>query len=228
MSRYYYNLIASMVKAEPSNPLWNDLLAYYTADNTPNDALGTYNGTLVNGATYRTGIINQGFDLDGVNDYVDLGNDNFKLTGDWSISFWVYFDTFSGAWVLNFGNYGVGKGILYYVTSSRLIVIIQNAGNSFVGNGVGNPTLSTGQWYHSVLTHKESTRYDLYLNGVSVDSISTGRNPDYPSPCPCVIGCGGALSNFTNGAIDEIGIWNRELTASEVTELYNSGAGLQY
>ena len=55
-----------------SNPLWNGLQAYYTADNTPNDALGTYNGVLTNGATYGTGIINQGFSLDGVNDYVSV------------------------------------------------------------------------------------------------------------------------------------------------------------
>jgi hypothetical protein len=40
---------------DPSNPLWDGLLAYYTADNTPNDALGNYDGTLVNGATYGTG-----------------------------------------------------------------------------------------------------------------------------------------------------------------------------
>ena len=57
-----------------ASTLWNDLLAYYTADNTPNDALGNYNGTLVNGATYGTGIINQGVSLDGINDYVDMGN----------------------------------------------------------------------------------------------------------------------------------------------------------
>ena len=50
-----------------SNPLWNGLQAYYTADNTPNDALGNYNGTLTNDATYDTGIINQGFSLNGVN-----------------------------------------------------------------------------------------------------------------------------------------------------------------
>ena len=31
-----------------------------------------------------------------------------------------------------------------------------------------------------------------------------------------------------NGIIDEVGFWNRELTSSEVTDLYNSGAGLAY
>ena len=79
MSRYYDNLIASMVKADPTNPLWDGLQAYYTADNTSNDALGNYNGTLVNGTTYGTGIINNGFSFDGVNDYVDLGN-NFSFS----------------------------------------------------------------------------------------------------------------------------------------------------
>jgi len=82
-----------MSRGNSSNPLWNGLLAYYTADNTPNDALGTYNGTLVNGATYGTGIINQGFSLDGVNDYINLG-DNLDIGLDsWTYNFWINMDT---------------------------------------------------------------------------------------------------------------------------------------
>ena len=50
---------------------YTGIQAYYTADNTANDATcNGYNGTLVNGATYGTGKINQGFALDGINDYV--------------------------------------------------------------------------------------------------------------------------------------------------------------
>ena len=65
-------LINPYILQASGNPLWDGLQAYYTADNTPNDALGTYNGTLVNGATYGTGIISNGFSLDGVNDYISI------------------------------------------------------------------------------------------------------------------------------------------------------------
>src|SRR5262249_31508245 len=35
-------------------------------------------------------------------------------------------------------------------------------------------------------------------------------------------------THYFNGAIDEIGVWNRALTSTEITNLYNSGAGLAY
>ena len=76
-----------------TSTLWNNLLAYWTGDNTPNDILGNYNGTLVNGTTYGTGKINQGFSFDGVNDYVDFGNNlDFDGSTPFSISTWAKFD----------------------------------------------------------------------------------------------------------------------------------------
>ena len=81
-------------RISPNSTLWNDLLAYYTGDGTPNDALGNYNGTLVNGTTYGTGIINQGFSLDGVNDYVAMspviGASLSAPNKSHSYSAWVY------------------------------------------------------------------------------------------------------------------------------------------
>ena len=35
-------------------------------------------------------------------------------------------------------------------------------------------------------------------------------------------------ANQWNGSMDELGIWNKELTTTEITALYNSGAGLTY
>ena len=76
-----------------TSTLWNNLLAYYTGDNTPDDSLGNYNGTLVNGTTYGTGKINQSFSFDGVNDYVNMGNVlDFDGSTPFSISTWVKFD----------------------------------------------------------------------------------------------------------------------------------------
>ena len=73
-----------------TNPLWNSLVAYYSGDNTANDSKGTANGTLVNGATYSTGKINNGFSLDGINDYVSIPNGTFNPTsGSYAISAWI-------------------------------------------------------------------------------------------------------------------------------------------
>ena len=73
-----------------TSTLWNNLLAYYTGDNTPDDSLGNYNGTLVNGTTYGTCKINQSFSFDGVNDYINFCNVlDFDGSTPFSFSFWL-------------------------------------------------------------------------------------------------------------------------------------------
>jgi len=42
------------------------------------------------------------------------------------------------------------------------------------------------------------------------------------------IGARNSATQYTNGIIDEVGIWDRVLTSTEITELYNSGVGKQY
>ena len=212
------------------NPLWNDLLAYYTADNTPNDSLGNYNGTLTNGATYGTGIINQGFSLDGVNDYVDVGSrTGFNNTQSFTFSAWINgtilnrtlvsnADTTSGGAALGTWNSGAG----------RKIALVKGTG---VSQCFGNTTLSSSTWYHLVAVHTPydgvSANVQFYVNGSadgsSIFDIGTpsGSNNQH-------IGASTNLAAFFSGIIDEVGIWSRDLSSSEVTELYNSGAGLQY
>jgi len=218
-------LINPYILQASGNPLWNDLLAYYTADNTPNDSLGNYNGTLVNGATYGTGIINQGFSLDGVNDYVDLPNGTFAPTGDFSISCWINVNTLSG-WFLNFGDYSTTEGIVCYIISNKFTVVVAD-GTAQVTQATS--TASTATWYHFVFTSSSTNGTNLYLNN-SLDKtlpLNT-KTPTYGATEFARIGARANNSNYVNGVIDEVALFNRELSASEVTELYNSGSGLQY
>ena len=237
MSRYYYNLIASMVRGEavPSNPLWNDLLAYYTADNTPNDALGTYNGTLTNGATYGTGKINQGFSLDGVNDYVNFGNVlDFDGSTPFSISCWTYSTNINSLkFIIGKAFAGVpytGYGMFFYQNKIRCFIQQVEGTDSLYKTGSVN--LSVNTWYHITMTYdgsKTVAGLKVYVDGSVYSMIDNYDN---------FTGSSSNSKNFTigvkentwyySGIQDEVGIWNRELTASEVTQLYNSGAGLQY
>jgi len=219
-------LINPYILQASGNPLWNDLLAYYTADNTPNDALGTYNGTLVNGATYGTGIINQGFSLDGVNDYLSvsptLGSSFSSPTSAHSYSAWVYKTTSGQKFIIQNGNAGMGTCMI--VTTGNNLGFTYQGVTSILSSS-GFMTLNT--WIHCVITYDGAGNVEFYKNGASAGSGSiswtdgTGASNTY-------IGTYNGISNYFTGLLDEIGIWNRVLTPSEVTELYNSGAGLQY
>jgi hypothetical protein len=63
----------------------------------------------------------------------------------------------------------------------------------------------------------------LYINNVLIGSISC------PGPASVTnLVLGNITSYYLNGKIDEVGIWNDALTATEVNSLYNGGLGLSY
>ena len=241
-------LINPYIFQASGNSLWNGLQAYYTADNTPNDALGTYNGTLTNGATYGTGIINQGFSFDGVNDYVNLG-DNLDIRLDsWTYNFWINMDTINrNNSILTKSDTSSNWERWWYIvnTSNQLEFHLQNP---LQANNVttrkyfrSTQTLSASTWYMVTMVLDRTDKAYMYINGTPEPIISTDGNftpitnelsswsaLDFNRTFNCCIGNFSTVNYSFDGIIDEGGIWNRVLSASEVTELYNSGAAKQY
>jgi hypothetical protein len=225
-------LINPYILQASGNPLWNDLLAYYTADNTPNDALGSYDLTLYNGTTYTTGIINNGFSFDGVNDYAEttatrVGHGN---SDSFTISCWANTSDVRNRGLVVDGDTGVGGtlGIWTNGVTGFTISLLKGQGSAICN---GNTVLSNSTLYHLVVVHTPydgvSANVQFYVNGspdgsaifdIGTPSVATVKQ----------IGTKSDTATFYTGMIDEVGIWSRDLSASEVTDLYNSGAGLQY
>ena len=200
------------------NPLWNDLLAYYTADNTPNDALGGSTLTLNNGATYGTGIINQSFSFDGVNDYAETTAPSHDFTTTTTYNLWVYPNDIIGQQFFIYApvsSKGAGFGML-----SNTLTFTRGSVD-FRARSTGTVTVNTWNMCTCVFRGNGTNNVDFYINGSYVDTHSMTGILDSNT-----LNIGG--SQYFNGKLDEIGIWSRELTSSEITELYNSGAGLQY
>jgi hypothetical protein len=94
-------------------------------------------------------------------------------------------------------------------------------------------TFVTNQWNHLVVTRSSSLgNYKSYLNGTLISTVSSAVNPTYLNGYVNRVTQGGrqfsAMAQFLNGKIDETYIWNKVLSDSEVTELYNSSNGKQY
>ena len=69
-----------------------------------------------------------------------------------------------------------------------------------------------------------SNKYLIYFNGVLASQQTIAINHSLPGLATTIIGA----YEFP-GIIDEVGLWDgKALTATEVTELYNSGSGKQY
>lgn len=218
-------IINSFLFAQAST-LWNNLISYWTGDNTPNDAKGTYNGTLTNGATYATGKINNGFSLDGTNDYIlispTLGASFSSPTSAHSYSAWV--KTVASGYNIIIQNGAASRGTMMGFQGRRLNMWYRG-GNVSVQSTL---QITDGIWNHVTCTYDGSGTIKLYING-NLDSTFTGITwADSSETCVTNLGSYNLGNLFFNGIIDELGAWGKVLTASEVTELYNSGNGKQY
>jgi hypothetical protein len=94
-------------------------------------------------------------------------------------------------------------------------------------------TYNNGQWHHGVVTYDGTSTVRLYIDGAQVGTTSTSSLPEVNNH-PLRIGSNSRIINddLFIGNIDEVGIWNRALTTSEIANLKNSGtvatSGLLY
>jgi hypothetical protein len=220
-----------------SSGLTTNLLSVYNAESNANDSKGSNNGTATGGLTYSSGKVGNAFIFNG-SSYVKLPNSAFNsLTGDFSVSLWFYGQG-SGTTQGLFSNTGyngtTGKGFWIYQKSTYELVFQISDSSSYTL--LQTTAITNGVWHHIVVTRLGSTRSRIYFNGSLLASNSDTRNPEYfTNNTPC-IGALDANPNFAltqyycanNTKIDAVNVWNREISSTEVTELYNSALSSQY
>jgi len=200
-----------------------DLVSYYKLDESSGtilDAHGSNDGTY-NGALYsQTGKINTAIGFDGSDDYIDLPDKNFY--GGFSVSMWVKVDSTatSQTFISNDINNNAPRGVQMSVLAGGTVRIYD--GSSVTAT---TDTITAGTYYFLTWTHSGSTA-KIYINGVEKASASSSIAADVLKNL--VIGSRGGTTTFFNGDLDEVGIWNRALTSSEIKQLYNSSNGLAY
>jgi len=210
-----------------ANPVWDGLQGYWNADNNPNDSKGTYNGTLVNGAGYGIGKINEGFELDGVSQHLTTGvRLGFSNTDTHTYSVWAKIDEIKNRGLVTNCDLTIGSSL--GIWNSGKLTLLKG---SVQAQSYGTTTLTTGTFYHLAITHDVfdgvTANVKFYVNGVA-DGANIFDIGVSVTPRTQIIGSALTLPSYFNGTLDEIGIWDRVLTPTEITELYNSGAGLQY
>jgi len=226
----------------------NNIYSVYNAENNTNDSFGSRNGTAVGGLTYTTGKIGQAFQFNGTTSYVDMGDVMDVGTSSWSYSMWF------NAGQLTSGNYYVlfsksiaaeGTGRIWSTFYGNKLQFNFSTSPNFPSDiyTESTTTFNTNTWYHVVFILDRGDKLKMYING-SLETITTPgttvsnnlipfSSVNYNNNNPFRIGAYTAANNTTplalfNGKIDAFSVWNRALTASEVTELYNAGTGKQY
>ena len=193
------------------------LVGYWKLDGNANDSKGSNNGTATS-ITYTSGVngrFGQCGVFNGSSSYVDCGNSaSLQLTSG-TISAWIK-------------TSGAGS-------SHRGIVVKQNAFGMFLldnvfcifdwsggGTKTSSVNLADGKWHHVAVTLQSgvSNGTILYIDGTSRTTTTfTVSN----QTVQLVIGNGGTsgtAQNF-NGLIEDVCVFNRVLTSSEIFKLYN-------
>ena len=67
-----------------------------------------------------------------------------------------------------------------------------------------------------------NNKYSFFINGILTDTISDLAQ-NLPTEIGWMIGNNGSTNLNFKGSLDDIGIWNRALSQSEITQLYNQG-----
>jgi hypothetical protein len=203
--------------------LASGLVGHWTFDGkylwgtTARDTSGSNNhGTLTNGPVPGRGMLGQGMSFDGVNDYVVTSTTTFLDDTPYSISLWINPRVVSGNHGIFGSNYGGGSTSRLYYDG----VSFQYANDANTGSAGFTVPLVINTWYHVVLTSNGSL-HSLYVDGVSRGTPATITDSKF------VFKVFGGLSTVPDlpwsGMIDDIRIYNRALSATEVKQLYNLG-----
>ncbi|MBI3138992.1 MAG: LamG domain-containing protein [Sphingobacteriales bacterium] len=222
---------------EPVSTLSNGLVAHYPFNGNANDLTSNANHGTITGATLtsdRFGNINQAYLFDGSSDYIRVNNStSLDMKESFSISAWISPDDYEipGVVVWN-GDPAFAKDpfILYFTDRPgyNSIGIRKDVGDGTTINEAFAPSnvIFSGIWSHVVGVCNATTKQmKLYINGellktVTVTDMSIGYST---SAFWTMIGAAestAGIDNFFKGKIDEVRIYNRELTPSEITEIF--------
>ena len=213
-------------------------VAWWHADGNVRDSAGRDDGILVGNPLYSRGIVGEAFEFDGAGSYVKILK--FRMPDvrkGITITFWMKasanneMHNYQGLVASDY--YGVeisngfqsNMGVNFYVSSDR--------GNSWgaisEANG-GGATITAGEWHHIAGTY-DGADVALYIDGQAwgnsasysgnVSPISRSGflaigSEDGRTAFPNCLG-----TRYFNGLIDEVRIYNRAMSASEIRSIYN-------
>ena len=167
--------------------------------------------------------------LDGFDDYVDCGTNLALLGSATTFSAWVKMTDATSFRILHKGIAGSREYAFGMGTSDTLFFVLYNGSSNYIAQ-VSTSTMTSyqGSWIHICATYDGSTNASgitLYVNG-SVFNSSSLTGGTYTAPSGNANGdvyIGRYSTEYADGNIDEVAVFNSELSQSDITSIYNGG-----
>tara|TARA_B100000287_G_scaffold147328_2_gene139052 strand:- start:443 stop:2371 length:1929 start_codon:yes stop_codon:yes gene_type:complete len=178
--------------------------------------------------------------FDGADEYISISDSDNLSFGDgssdsaFSVSAWVKMTDASGFPILSKTGFDPNTEWGFGCNGSDLLYLklMDNDTDVYIRRFSAALTIYEGNWIHVAATYDGSSSTSgmhLYVNGVLADdSVATlgTYNAMHQTSADLYIGhtkynASGTI--YSEGNIDEVAIWNKELTADEITQIYNGG-----
>jgi hypothetical protein len=221
----------------------DSLEGYWSFSGNALDASGNSINGSVNGPvpdSDRQGNANSAYNFDGINDWIDLGDNPLLNPGtrDITVSAWIKTTNSSGARIFSKGTHGgsqSGFDIMIYPGSGGKVAAIFCPGivspPPYEKIVYSNQPVNDGLWHLITGVITRNNNIKLYVDGVlqshqlnisnssssniGADTYNASIGASY-----CFYGTPNVLDEFFNGTIDQVGIWMRSLNECEIKALY--------
>ena len=224
--------LVHMIEAQTCAMVPIGLVSAYSGDGNALDARSRNNGTIQNNVTYAAGNVGQAFQLGGngnasnSGDRVIVGNPaNLRLQ---TFTFEAWVKRSSAAILTNSPVAGFVNGTIFAFGASGWGVVIDGPTNRLaftqigVNNIISNLAITDTNWHHIAVSISDSQAV-FYLDGVAGTPINYSST--FVLTTSAAIGARGDTDarNAFFGFVDELAIYNRVLSASEIAAIFNSG-----
>ena len=215
--------IGSLIAQVPSYVPTNGLVGWWPFNGNANDESGNKLNGSVYGATPATNRVTNDsscYSFDGEDDYISLGD--WLTDSAFTISMWVNPDLQNG-WATIIDNNHISTSNWVFHTTENW----QTNGYMFMTSSLIE--LDSNKWSHLILSYSTG-EVKVYVKG-QLKSQSQGIL-NFDLPVSLFLGKRGrdndgfGGSRYWKGKLDDLGIWNRALTESEITNLYQSIVGI--
>jgi len=216
----------------------NGVIGWWPGDGNAADLVGTNSGSLISGADANgVGVVGGAFSFNGTTAYVQIPDSPSLRPTNLTIECWLKFTSLDST-----GNAGAGQQYVVFRQNTRsanfegfalskernagvdqLVFGVSSAGGVIV-EARSPTTVVTGAWYH-VAGVRGSNFIQIYVNGQMESQAAVNFSQDYGA-LPLYFGSSGQTywDRKFSGVLDEVALYNRALSSSEISAIYAAGA----
>jgi hypothetical protein len=212
---YGYSKIKMHIKRGRLPP---GLVSLWSGEGNVNDSVGGNNGKLAGNVTYGKGQVGQAFVFDGGKDWVSVGNPASLQLQDFTITAWIkrantsyVSDNNNNAMIFSHGFKGYG---LFLTTSGN-----PELGRLGIEGTKPDKAIMDTDWHHLAVT-KSGSAVVFYIDGMAYPAPAYEQIFEFSSGASIGGKNAGKWADTFAGLIDEVGIYNRPLSASEIQAIY--------